>query len=144
MNTVKIETPVSAPRWSEDLAEKVIWLTHRNENRAELVLTPATLGRIEVTVTQSPNGDTSVMFVAASTQARDALEQSLPRLREILGDAGISLGQTGVNAESSPRNGSSDTASRQPRSQIESLADGAIAAVSARPRYGLGMVDTFA
>lgn len=142
--TVKVETPVSSPRWSSDLAEKVMWIARGNENRAELVLTPASLGRIEVTVTQSPNGDTSVMFVAASSQARDALEQSLPRLREILGDAGISLGQTGVNAESSPHNGSGETAPRQARGVIDALADGAPGPSPARPRYGLGMVDTFA
>lgn len=140
---IKVDTPVNSPRWSEALAEKVVWVAQRNENRAELVLTPASLGRIEVTVTHSPNGDTSVMFVAANAEARDALEQSLPRLREILGDAGISLGQTGVSAESSPRNGDGDTSPRRDRGEIDALPDDTLATAALAVKSGLGVVDTF-
>ena len=70
----------------------------RGESRAELILTPPHLGRVEVSLTVS--GDqTTAQFVAATPAARDALEQALPRLREMLAQAGITLGESNVNTQ---------------------------------------------
>jgi flagellar hook-length control protein FliK len=89
--------------WDAEVGQKVVWMVNRTESRAELTLTPPHMGKVDVTI--DDEGDqTSASFVAASPAAREALEQALPRLREILADAGITLGQASVNAES-PRNG---------------------------------------
>ena len=68
----------------------------RGESRAELVLTPPSLGKLGISI--QVNGDqTSAHFVASTAAAREALEQAMPRLREALQQAGISLGQTNVS-----------------------------------------------
>ena len=55
------------------------------------------MGKIEVSI--NLNGDqASAAFSAANPAAREALQDALPRLREILAQAGIQLGEANVNA----------------------------------------------
>ena len=87
------------------------------------------------------NGEqTNASFVAASPAAREALEQALPRLREILADAGITLGQASVNAES-PRNGRGQ---ETVEARGETRRGEAPTAAPQWTRRGNGLVDTFA
>jgi flagellar hook-length control protein FliK len=67
-------------------------------SRAELRLHPAHLGPIDVSVTVH-NDEVNVSFNATHPATREALESSLPRLRELLGDAGLSLGNASVSQQ---------------------------------------------
>lgn len=140
--TAHVDTPVGTRGWDIEVAQKVVWLSNRQESRAELTLTPPHLGKIEITLTT--NGDqTSALFVSASQAARDALEHALPRLRDLLADAGITLGQASVNAESSRQ----DADERNGNSRGERRGDGSVQSLSAPAPWikrGEGLVDTFA
>jgi flagellar hook-length control protein FliK len=73
-----------------------MWMLGRAQSRAELILTPPLLGKVEVSI--HLNGDQSTaQFLASSQSAREALEQAMPRLRELLAQAGINLGEASVN-----------------------------------------------
>ncbi|TRZ91947.1 MAG: flagellar hook-length control protein FliK [Rhodocyclaceae bacterium] len=109
-----IDTPVGSRGWDGEVADKLVWMVGRQEQRAELVLNPPQLGRIEVSLSVS-DGQTSALFVSANPAVRDALEAALPRLREILADAGISLGQTQVGADSGNNAGDSSTKNAENR-----------------------------
>lgn len=135
----RIDTPVGARGWDAEVGQKVVWMVNRSESRAELTLTPPQMGKVDVTLTM--NGEqTNASFVAASPAAREALEQALPRLREILADAGITLGQTSVNAES-PRNGREQETLE---ARGETRRGEVPAAAPQWTRRGNGLVDTFA
>jgi len=140
--TARVDTPVGTHGWDNEVAQKVVWLSNRQESRAELTLTPAHLGKIEITLTT--NGDqTNALFVSASPTARDALEQALPRLRELLAEAGITLGQANVNAESSRQ----DTDDRSRNGRGGRRGDDTVQAANAPTPWikrGDGLVDTFA
>ncbi len=139
--TARVETPVGMHGWDNEVAQKVIWLSNRQESRAELTLTPQHLGKIEITLT-THGEQTNAMFVSASPAARDALEQALPRLRELLADAGITLGQASVNAES-PRQ---DADQRNGNGRSERRDESTVQASASTHwiRRGDGLVDTFA
>ena len=80
------------------LAEKVRWMVNARNPMAEIRLDPPELGSMQVRVNVS--GDTaSVNFVVQSPQARDALAQAEPRLREMLAEQGISLGESVVSQQ---------------------------------------------
>ncbi len=100
--SVHVSTPVGGRGWDAEVGQKIVLLVNRQDSRAELTLTPPQLGKVEVTISVSGE-QTSATFVSASPAAREALEQALPRLREILAEAGITLGQASVNAESAQR-----------------------------------------
>ena len=111
----QVNTPVTQRGWAEDVGNRMLWMIGRNESKAELMLTPPSLGKVGVSIVV--NGDqTSAHFVAATQAAREALEHALPRLREALQQAGIQLGQTDVStAHEQQHHGSGDDASRNAR-----------------------------
>lgn len=148
-----VETPVGTRGWDNEVGQKLTWMVNKHETRAELVLNPPELGRIEVSITMK--GDqASATFVSANPTVRDAIESAVPRLREVLQDAGISLGQTQVGAESFQQqqsaakreNGDNSWRGRNAGATGTDPALSGIAGGSAAPaiRRGNGMVDTFA
>ncbi|MDD3353957.1 flagellar hook-length control protein FliK [Zoogloea sp.] len=142
-----IATPANSPEWPEAVAHKVSWMAGQAESHAELTLTPPQLGKIEVSI--NLNGEqATAQFLAANPATRELLEQSLPRLREILEQSGINLGQTDVGTPNqSNQPGDSDAGQR--RSGIQRGGeDGGMPAAMETPtpwiRRGDGLVDTFA
>ncbi|PTD97369.1 flagellar hook-length control protein FliK [Pseudothauera lacus] len=98
---LQVHTPLGQRGWAEDVGNKVVWLAGRGSGKAELVITPPNLGKVEVSINM--NGEqANAHFVAANREAREALEQALPRLRELMQQAGISLGQTSVSDQQQP------------------------------------------
>lgn len=139
---VRVDTPVGNRGWDAEIGQKVVLLVNRQESRAELTLTPPHLGKVEVSI--SVNGDqTSATFVSASPAAREALEQALPRLREILAEAGITLGQASVNAESARRDKDGSPTQGRGDGQDTDAARSA-AAPTQWMRRSNGLIDTFA
>ena len=61
-------------------------------------LSPADLGPVQVHITLQ-SGQASVWFGATHADTRAALEQSLPRLRELFAGAGMPLTDSGVFRE---------------------------------------------
>jgi flagellar hook-length control protein FliK len=95
----RIGTPIGSNHWESAVGNTLVMMSGGQHDRAELVLTPPQLGRIEVSLSMRGD-DASLTFVSSNPVVREALENALPRLREILADAGISLGQTQVGSES--------------------------------------------
>ncbi len=93
-----VEHPVGTSGWGQEVGNRVVWMANRMESRAELVLNPPQMGRVEVSLSISGDQATA-SFVSANPTVREALEAAMPRLREILADAGIQLGQAQVGAE---------------------------------------------
>jgi flagellar hook-length control protein FliK len=59
-------------------------------DRAQIRLNPAHLGPISVDVSVGEDG-ANITFTAQHAMTRDALEQALPRLREMFNGSGLSL-----------------------------------------------------
>lgn len=96
-----IATPLHQPQWAADFSQKVTWIATQRSQSAELHLNPAQLGPLEVSL--KLNGDQATLqFTSAHAAVRDAIEQSIPRLRDMLADSGISLGNTTVS-DQAPR-----------------------------------------
>ncbi|MEW6513297.1 MAG: flagellar hook-length control protein FliK [Pseudomonadota bacterium] len=147
-----ISQAVGAPGWTEELGNHVTWLANRAESRAELVLTPPQMGRIEVNL--SIKGDqATASFASSNPVVREALEAALPRLREVLADAGIQLGQAQVNAENARQwaqqekhgdNSGSDHARANPVHEALSSASSGNISTTSGLKGGRGLVDVFA
>jgi len=145
----KLTPQVGTPAWDSALGQKVVWMVAGGQQSAALTLNPPDLGPLQV-VLHVNNSHANATFVSAQPEVRQALEAAMPRLREMLGDAGIQLGQANVGADMP---GQQQAAAEQSARQSGRGADGAIGALdgSARaPRAaavsaaGRGLVDTFA
>ena len=75
--------------------------------QAKLNLHPAELGRMSISVSTEGN-ETRVAFVVETSQARQAVETALPRLRDMLEDAGLSLSDSDVSEQRDPQAGADE------------------------------------
>lgn len=132
-----VATPVSQPGWADDVGHQISWLADQGMSKAELVLTPPHLGRIEITLEIGSDLSTA-QFVSASPMVREALEQAMPRLREMLAEGGISLGEANVSSDQPSREGQGGEQRGQRGRDSGELA------VSQTARRGTGLVDLFA
>ncbi len=130
--------------WSQALGQRVVWMAAGAEQSATLTLNPPDLGPLQVVLNVS-NGQADASFFATQPEVRQALEAALPKLREMLGDAGISLGQANVSSGSPNPQSHSGQRDNGARRTVESGASGTTAVTARRiTSAGNGMVDTFA
>jgi flagellar hook-length control protein FliK len=95
------------PEGQQQLTEKVRWMVNSKNLSAEIRLDPPDLGGMNIKVNLS--GDSaSVSFVVQSQHARDALDQAIPRLREMLDEQGIDLGESSVEQDGRGKGQSGD------------------------------------
>ena len=91
---------------SEQLAERVQVMLSKNLKNIDIRLDPPELGRLHIRMNM--NGDTaSVQFTVSNPQARDMIEHSMPRLREMLTQQGLQLSDTSVQQQSAGQQQSS-------------------------------------
>jgi flagellar hook-length control protein FliK len=97
-----VTTPVAVPGWHDDVAKGLAHIVSLRLTDAEIRLNPAHLGPVGIEITYSDN-QASVLVTAAQPATRDALEQALPQLRELLAQQGITLGESAVRGEGQSR-----------------------------------------
>ncbi|SNC67197.1 flagellar hook-length control protein FliK [Marinobacter sp. es.048] len=95
-----IDVPVGHAEWGDKLVGKLSWLTARNMSVAEIHLTPPDMGPMEVKV-RVQNEQANITVHSANPVVRDQLELHSHRLRDMLGEQGLSL--AGFDVSDSPR-----------------------------------------
>jgi flagellar hook-length control protein FliK len=145
---VTINTPVLNDKWGDEFNQKITWLSNQKEQTAELHLNPPQLGPMDVVLKVSGDQATA-LFTSPHAAVREAVEQALPKLREMLAASGIMLGNATVS-DQAPRNRQDghDNKSSNSRSSIGGIADVSKSGnlnvrVSPISRHN-GIVDTFA
>ncbi len=96
---VQVDLPVGQPKWGGEFAQKIVWLTSQQNQVAEIHLNPAHLGPVEVTLSIMQDQATA-QFSSPHLAVREAIEAALPRLREMMAENGIQLGNVMVGADS--------------------------------------------
>lgn len=91
--------PMGSDAWVQDLGTRVEWLQDMKVSSAELQLHPAELGALEIRI-ETGNDTTTVSFVTDNAAAREIIEDTLPKLREMLANQGMQLGQSQVSQQS--------------------------------------------
>ncbi|MGH8762383.1 MAG: flagellar hook-length control protein FliK [Nitrosospira sp.] len=111
-----LEPRVGAAGWDNALGQKVLWMASNQQQVAELNLDPPDLGPLQVTLSIN-NDQASATFVSQHADVRQALEAALPRLKEMMAESGINLGDATVSAETSQRQGGFEQQHRSGMSQ---------------------------
>ncbi|ANQ22272.1 flagellar hook-length control protein FliK [Vibrio natriegens] len=85
---------------NDQVAEKVQMMMSKNLKNLDIRLDPPELGRMQIRMTM--NSDlANVHFTVSNPQAREIIEQTLPRLREMLAQQGMQLADTSVQQQNS-------------------------------------------
>ncbi|MET0268425.1 MAG: flagellar hook-length control protein FliK [Duganella sp.] len=150
--TDRLYSRVGTPAWDQQLGQKVIFMAAGGEQSATMELNPPDLGPLQVVLSVNKDQATAA-FTSATPEVRQALENALPKLREMMSEAGIQLGSATVSAGTSEQNnGFNQAASNQGGGQrgqrgtdTSGGSDDGLVRNSAPPRrLPAGAVDTFA
>ncbi|MBB3761437.1 flagellar hook-length control protein FliK [Xanthomonas arboricola] len=102
-------SPTPTPEMGSDTFDDAIgarmsWLADQKIGHAHIKVTPNEMGPVEVRL--HLEGDkVNASFSSANADVRQALEQSLPRLRDMLGQNGFQLGQADVGQQQQSQSG---------------------------------------
>ena len=93
-----VNTPLHTPRWNADFGERIVWMAKNDQQSAQISINPAQLGPVQITL--NLHGDqASAVFASPHAEVRQAIQDAMPQLREMLASSGISLGQANVGAQ---------------------------------------------
>ena len=145
---------VGTEAWENQVGQKVVYMVGSEEQTASLTLNPPDLGPLQVVLSVT-NDQASVTFSANQEEVRQALENALPRLREMMSESGIALGNASVNAgmpdssqarEQAARNGGGFNGNGRGRGDGGNVVEEAAPRTVTRTAMlgDRGMVDTFA
>jgi len=125
LEQLSLSPRVGDPQWGQALAQRIVWMVGQDKQVAELRLNPANLGPLEVKLTLH-HDQASVSLLASTGAVRDALEQALPRLRDMLGQQDIQLVQVDVGQRQAPQDGRAEAGGdgRQQNAQAGASASG--------------------
>ncbi len=96
--TTGIATPVTQPGFGDALGDRVVMLAHQRVVSAQITVTPADLGPVTIGI-EMKGQDANLSFTAAHPATRAAIEDALPRLRDMFASNGLNLAQANVGGE---------------------------------------------
>src|SRR5450830_731061 len=153
-SNTQITQPFGSTGWDKAVGQKVLWMVGESIHSAELSLNPPDLGPLQI-VLKVTNEHASASFMCSQPEVREALESSMPKLRQMMSDAGIELSSFSVNTQASNQGqqGSGYRPNSQEWGQTSSISsntqqiDPTLAVSNASSRVftsRIGEVDTFA
>jgi flagellar hook-length control protein FliK len=111
-NALPVNQPIAMHQsgWTEEVVNRVMYLSSANLKAADIQLQPAELGRLDIRVNMVPDQQTQVTFLSAHPSVREALDGQMHRLRDMFAQQG--MGQVDVNVSDQNR-GSQDQGHNQ-------------------------------
>ena len=102
-NAVPVNQPIAMNQsgWTEEVVNRVMYLSSVNLKAADIQLQPAELGRLDIRVNMVPDQQTQVTFMSAHSGVREALEGQMHRLRDSFAQQG--MGQVDVSVSDQSR-----------------------------------------
>lgn len=141
----RVESPMGSAGWSSEFAQKVVWIAGGKQQSAELHLNPPDLGPLSIRLAIEDDRANAI-FHSVHSEVREAIQAALPRLREVLAESGIALGNASVTADS-PREGSAFDRRQPPPPYAAAGAAEKAAEDAVAPQHrstGSGLVNLFA
>ncbi len=139
-------TAAQQPAFEQALGERLARLVQEGRHDARVKRHPAELGSIDIRL--SVDGDsTRISLVSPNAAVRDALEHAVPRLRELLGSAGLDLTHVNVGTGDARSHGEFGRPASEPSTGHNPFVrpdEPEASAMTLAIRLPQGLVDTFA
>ena len=141
-----IARPISHPNWGKDLGEQIIWMNNKDLSAAEIRLNPEHLGPISVRIDVNKEQQASIMFTAQHLEVKEAIEASIPKLREMLVNQQLNLVNVNISQHSAHDQGKPQPGLFRANSQTDEpgLEDVAGIAGLGQTTVGKGLLNLYA
>jgi flagellar hook-length control protein FliK len=97
-----IPTEITDPQWSKQFSDHVVWMSQQGTKTAVIKLHPEDLGPLEINI-KMVQDSASVTIVSHSSQVREMIDQSMPRLQAMMAEQGLNLSEMNINSDSGER-----------------------------------------
>ena len=146
--TATVHAPLPSPAFPEEAAQRLTWLVKNGVEQASMRVTPPDMGPIEIRIRLTQD-EATIAFAVTQPESGRAIEDAMPRLREMLSESGISLGHTSVESGNGGQFAAEEERARQLEEAQQSLgtrtaAQALTTPTAAAPSRGVGLVDLFA
>jgi len=94
-----LSQPMRSPQWGQALGQRITYMISNKVQEAKITLNPEKLGSIQIKLNIDKDNQLHVSMTTQHGTTREAIENAMPRLREILDDAGIGLGSLDIKDE---------------------------------------------
>jgi len=131
-----IQAPLGSQAWGDALQQRIVMMAGQGMDRAEIKLHPPHLGPLDIRIAVTQE-QTSLILSSHNASTRDALEQALPRLRDMLQEQGLEMGEAEVRdgrAEDGDERSQGEARGRTPQGREEGHPDEHAAAVEVEMR----------
>jgi len=95
----EINVPFNSPGWSKAMNNQIVWMANQNIKAAEIRLNPANLGPVEVRL-EINDDQINVALSSRHAAVREAMEMTMPKLREMLENDGLNLSDSNISHQS--------------------------------------------
>lgn len=145
IGTNTLAPSVGTTAWNQALGDRIVWMATGAQQTASLTLNPPNLGPLQI-VLNLTNDQATASFFTAQPEVRQALEAAFPKLREMMSEAGIQLGQATVSADTSRHNDTPERQAQRIATSFNGTDEAAASPATPLPvrQSGRGLVDTFA
>ena len=99
-----LQAPLQSREWAGEMGQRLMMMVSTKLNSAQIQVNPRDLGPIDVKVSLQQD-QAHVTFTSHAAPTRDALEQAIPRLREMLEQNGVALGDVDVRQQDARESG---------------------------------------
>lgn len=145
LQQTEISAKFGTDRWNAEVGQKVVWMVGAEQQSATLTLNPPDLGPVQVVI-QVHNDQADTTFISQNPEVRQALQDGLSVLRDMMANNGIQLGEANIHAQQQEHQHAQQNF-RQQQGQDQSNTASRSEVFSAAPvntYVSNGLVDTFA
>lgn len=100
--SASLDAPIGTPAFREQLSAQIAVFIDQKQLSAQIQVHPPELGPVDVQIKLNVE-HVEVDFFATQADARQAIENAIPRLKEMLAEQGLSLGNAHVGTQDDPR-----------------------------------------
>lgn len=129
--------------WGDEFVSRLQWQISQDIQEARINLNPRELGPLQVKI-NIQDDQAYIQFIAQHGVVREAIEDAIPRLREMLEQSGLMLADANISQQSHDRQRQSDQAPQNHSDEQEYQMDDVNTEKQTKViKSGMGLVDAF-
>jgi flagellar hook-length control protein FliK len=97
--TYQVTPSLNQSGWDQAISQRVVWMANQQMKSATLNINPEHLGPIQIQVQIDNHQQANVQFIATNPEVRQALQNAIPILSNMLEQSGIQLGHSDVSSQ---------------------------------------------
>ena len=100
----QVSLPIRHENWGNAFNSQLLVMVKNQTHTAQLNIHPADLGPVEIQISMNQD-QANIQFISQHGVVREVIEDAMPRLRTMLDEAGVNLGDVQVSSQDAEQQG---------------------------------------